>query len=97
MMTMMHRRIVLYGATILSAALFMHVPSVNVARAQQESRKPEVKLSEAKLMVAQHVKEISLAAKESNGRELSAEEQSEMVNFILSQMAAQGTYAFVDP
>ena len=95
-MTMMHRRIVLYGATIMSAALFTPVP-VDIARAQQGSRKPEVKLSEVRPMVVQRVKEISRAAEESTGHELSSEEQNEMVNFILSQMAAQGTYAFVDP
>jgi hypothetical protein len=95
-MTMMHRRHFL-GATTLLVAAGVPFVAADVALAQQKSAKPEVKISEAKPVIIQYVEKMSQAAKDDLGVELSPQQKTEMVNAILSNMQAQGSYAFVDP
>jgi uncharacterized protein YpuA (DUF1002 family) len=95
-MRTMHRRHFLSTAMLAptGAALFVHG---DVAWAQQVSDKPKVKLSEALPALSQDVERMSQDVKEQTGVELSTEQKNKMVNALLSQMNAEGTYDFVDP
>jgi hypothetical protein len=62
-----------------------------------ESKKPEVKWSEAKPIIWEYVEKMSLAKKQSTGIEFTFAEKNELVNAIMAQMEAQNLYAFVDP
>jgi hypothetical protein len=90
---MMHRRDFL-RKLLLAAAL--SAPA-DVALAQQTPNKPQVKLSEMRPAVMAYVERMSQSAKEQFWVEFSKEKKIEMVNVILSEMEAQGIYAFIDP
>lgn len=97
MMTPIKRRHFFGAATLLLAAPMLSCISDNIALAQQILHKPEVKLSQAKPLVVQHVDNMSLVMKEHFGSELTSKQKDEMVDAILSNMKEQGTYEFVDP
>lgn len=70
---------------------------VDVARAQQNSDKTKLKLSEVRAAATEYVNSVSAHAKENMGVELSAEQKAVMINNIISGIETQGTYVFIDP
>jgi hypothetical protein len=93
-MTMMHRRHFLCAATLTAGAMSV---SANVALAQQNLVKPEVKLSEAKPLVMRYVENMSQASKELTGVEFTSEQKIEMRDAMITKMKDQDIYMFVDP
>ena len=76
-----------------ASALFVHGYVVQA----QQSDKPKVKLSETMSALRHDVEQMSQAVKERTGVELSTEQENKMVDAMLFQMKAEGTYDFVDP
>jgi hypothetical protein len=93
---MMHRRHFLGATTLLLEALGLSVPA-NMALAQQVREKPQLKQSEAKLVIQQYVEKMSDAAKKHSGVEFSEEQKIELADGILSNMKDRRIYDFVDP
>lgn len=93
---MVTRRELSYAIMLLLMARASLVP-IGVARAQQDSDKPKLKLSEVREAARAYVDGVSNYAKETMGVEFSAEQKRVMVNNIISGIEIQGTYAFIDP
>jgi hypothetical protein len=90
---MMHRRHFLGTVTLVLAALVRSA----MALAQQMQEKPQIKQSEAKLVIMRTVEKMSQAAQSRTGVGFSEEEKIELADSILSNMKDRGTYAFIDP
>jgi hypothetical protein len=94
---MMHRRLFLRVVATLPLATPVLFGPTDGALAQQMSDKPKVKLSELMPALTLDVEQMARTAKERTGIQLTEDQKAKMVNAMLAEMKAQGTYDFVDP
>jgi hypothetical protein len=65
--------------------------------AQQLWEKPQIKLSEVRPLIRHYVDDMAKDAEKSGIEVISEENRAKMVEIIISEMKAQGTYDFVEP
>jgi hypothetical protein len=83
---------------IAIAAHVVHSRSSNVPHIQAtvSAGKPQIKLSELRPALRLYVEDVSHSAREHGMEELSQEQKNKLIETIIADMEAQGTYEFVE-